>query len=430
MSDSGDKNTKDIEEKRIRNLTEKGQEMFQENKMAHKDKLQKIWNQVEQTVSEVDKPYDLQGMRQLHDALIDVYYKYNTASHVFNEFLRRANTQESHLEMESQFSIQKAHKMVVDGALSRLKMPPRRSGSRHSSNHSGDSKRSSVIARKRAEVEAAKAKMKYAEQEAMILKQQALLKEQQDVSNANKEAAGAKAELAALELEESEGSQRDLQLAEYNVVQIVDTTERTKQYINSLPNAENQIKETQNGIEQMADKQESTHIPQPHKFPNFKPTPRGPLLIAFITNDNNEPPGFTVQQPHLNVKAIPFTPLKLEMEDKTINSAFADIGQEDVDKGTSSQHIIPDFPLENTDTDKEIIPLVSVSKTNVNDITKFGSNRFERFSSWMALVRAIARLKHFLSSVYSGTFHRWHSCVDCKSVHSFEEAQKFIIRVV
>ncbi|CAC5401074.1 unnamed protein product [Mytilus coruscus] len=184
--------------------------------MAHKDKFWKIWNQVEQTVSEVDKPYDLQGMRQLHDALIDVYYKYNTVSHVFNEFLRRANTQESLLEMESQLSTQKAHKMVVDGALSRLKTPPRRSGSRHSSNHSGDSKRSSVIARKRAEVEAAKAKMKYAKQEAMILKQQALLEEQQDVSNANvtrqkadlkadlgliaqqKEAAGAKAELAAL----------------------------------------------------------------------------------------------------------------------------------------------------------------------------------------------------------------------------------------
>ncbi|CAC5399702.1 unnamed protein product [Mytilus coruscus] len=67
---------------------------------------------------------------------------------------------------------------------------------------------------------------------------------------------------------------------------------------------------------------------------------------------------------------------------------------------------------------------------NVNDIAKLGSNRFERFSSWMALVRAIARLKHLLSSVYSGTFHGWHSCVDCKSVHSFEEAQKFIIRVV
>ncbi|CAG2248294.1 Aladin [Mytilus edulis] len=102
----------------------------------------------------------------------------------------------------------------------------------------------------------------------------------------------------------------------------------------------------------------------------------------------------------------------------------------DVDKGTSSQHIIPDFPLENTDTDKEIRPLVTVSKTNVNDIAKLGSNRFERFSSWMALVRAIARLKHFLSTVFSGTFHGWHSCVDCKSVHSFEEAQKFIIRVV
>ncbi|CAG2255603.1 unnamed protein product [Mytilus edulis] len=332
MSDSGDKNTKDIEEKSIRNLTEKGQEMFQENKMAHKDKLQKLWNQVEQIVSEVDKPYDLQGMRQHHDALLDVYYKYNTASHVFNEFLRRANTQDSLLEMESQLSIQKAHKMVVDGALARLKSPPRRSGSRHSSNHSVDSKRSSVIARKRAEVEAAKAKMKYAEQEAMILKQQALLEEQQDVSNSNvtrqkadlkadlgliaqqKEAAGAKAELALSNLKKAK--------------EVVDTTERTKQNIHSLPNVENQIKETQNGIEQMADKQESTHIPQPHKFPNLKPTPRGPPLSAFIKNDNNEPPGFTFQQPHLNVKATPFTPLKLEIEDKTVNnSAFAGIGQ-------------------------------------------------------------------------------------------------------
>lgn len=59
----------------------------------------------------------------------------------------------------------------------------------------------------------------------MILKQRALLEEQQDVYNANvtrqkadmgliaqqKEAAGAKAELAALELEESDVSQRELQ---------------------------------------------------------------------------------------------------------------------------------------------------------------------------------------------------------------------------
>ncbi|CAC5399594.1 unnamed protein product [Mytilus coruscus] len=186
------------------------------------------------------------------------------------------------------------------------------------------------------------------------------------------------------------------------------------------------------GLNKGADKQNLLTYHSHKKFPNFKPTPRGPLLSAFIKNDNNETPGFTVQQPHLNVKATPFTPLKLKMEDKTVNnSAFADfLTREDVDKGTSSQHIIPDFPLENTDTDKEIRPLVSVSKTNVNDITKLGSNCFERFSSWMALVRAIARLKHFLSSVYSGTFHNWHSCVDCKSVHSFEEAQKFIIRVV
>ncbi|CAC5385680.1 unnamed protein product [Mytilus coruscus] len=210
--------------------------------MAHKDKLQKLWNQVEQTVSEVDKPYVLQGMRQLHDALIDVLF------------------------LEEQQDVSNAN----------------------------------------------------------VTRQKADLKADLGLIAQQKEAAGAKAELAALEWEESEGSQRDLQLAEYNVVQVVDTTERTKQYINSLPNAENQIKETQNGIEQMADKQESTHIPQPHKFPNFKPTPRGPLLSAFIKNDNNETPGFTVQQPHLNVTATPFTPLKLEMEDKTVNnSAFA-----------------------------------------------------------------------------------------------------------
>ncbi|CAC5399701.1 unnamed protein product [Mytilus coruscus] len=260
MSDSGEKNTEDLEEKMIRNLTEKGQEMFQETRMAHKDKLQKIWTQVEQTVSAVDKPYDLQGMTQIHDALIDVYYKYNTASHVFNEFRQRANTQESRLKMESQLSIQKAHKMVVNSALSRLKPPSRRSGSRHSSNHSGDSKRSSVIARKRAEEDVSNAN---------VTRQKADLQAELGLIAQQKEAAGTKAELAALELKESEGSQIELQLAEYNVVQVVDTAERTKQYINSLPNAENQIKETQNEIEQIADKQESTRIPQPHEFSQF-----------------------------------------------------------------------------------------------------------------------------------------------------------------
>ncbi|CAC5393122.1 unnamed protein product [Mytilus coruscus] len=44
--------------------------------------------------------------------------------------------------------------------------------------------------------------------------------------------------------------------------------------------------------------------------------------------------------------------------------------RKDVDKGSSTQHIVPDYPLENTDTDKEIRSLVSVTKTNVNHITK------------------------------------------------------------
>ncbi|CAC5381939.1 unnamed protein product [Mytilus coruscus] len=86
-----------------------------------------------------------------------------------------------------------------------------------------------------------------------------------------------------------------------HVVDVVDTAERTEQYINSLPNAENQSKETQNEIEQMADKQETTRILRPYKFPNFKPTPRGPLLSAFIENVNS-------------------TPCNLEMDDKTVNN--------------------------------------------------------------------------------------------------------------
>ena len=100
------------------------------------------------------------------------------------------------------------------------------------------------------------------------------------------------------------------------------------------------------------------------------------------------------------------------------------------DKETFSEHIEPHFPLENTDTDQEIRPLVSVSKTNVSRIVELGSHRFERFSSWMTFIRRIARLKHFLSSIGSGIIHGWHTCIDCKSVQSFEEAKKFIIRVV
>ena len=89
----------------------------------------------------------------------------------------------------------------------------------------------------------------------------------------------------------------------------------------------------------------------------------------------------------------------------------------------------PPIPLQDPHKDKEIRPVVCVTKTLVK--STLGSHRFVRFSSWKTLVETCARLKHIAASFHSA-FHRkgWHLCSDSKTVKNFNDAELFILKTV
>ncbi|XP_062573639.1 uncharacterized protein LOC134235517 [Saccostrea cucullata] len=96
----------------------------------------------------------------------------------------------------------------------------------------------------------------------------------------------------------------------------------------------------------------------------------------------------------------------------------------------SSEEIL--YELQNPDSDKEIRPFVTCMKTTqVTTNLSLGSHRFSEFSDWKKLIESIARLKHVAQSFNGlGPCTGWHSCKLMKSVPSYKETEKFVLKVV
>jgi hypothetical protein len=90
------------------------------------------------------------------------------------------------------------------------------------------------------------------------------------------------------------------------------------------------------------------------------------------------------------------------------------------------------FPLISPDSDSEIRPIVK--KTGVADASLPPplSTRFEKFSSWVSLVRALCLLKHVSQSFHSSsdTCKGWHSCAQHHSVDSAKATEQVIFKTV
>lgn len=91
--------------------------------------------------------------------------------------------------------------------------------------------------------------------------------------------------------------------------------------------------------------------------------------------------------------------------------------------------VLPEyFPLVNPLSDKEIRKEVIVSATKVVHQRSL-SDRFERFSTWQSLVRAISTLRHIARSVHSRLpCEGWHICP--KDLGSLQEASLYVLRTV
>ena len=87
------------------------------------------------------------------------------------------------------------------------------------------------------------------------------------------------------------------------------------------------------------------------------------------------------------------------------------------------------FSLVDPETDVELRPVVVTNATNVS--SQLGSERFERFSSWRSLVRAVARLCHiaysFTKAAKEGPCCGWH---DCKLLFKPEQLNHAKIRIL
>ncbi|VDI18306.1 Hypothetical predicted protein [Mytilus galloprovincialis] len=169
MADSGDKNTK-----RDRTLTDKGEDLHQSNKAAYLSKLQKLWTNIEALISDIENQTTLESLRVLNDKLNSIYVKYTATSQEYTNFLVRTKTNESQKEAEYLMDVIKSHNMVIDSALKQIFTKTKtftlqsKASSHRSGRSSANSKRSSILVQKRAELEASKTKLKFAEEEAKI----------------------------------------------------------------------------------------------------------------------------------------------------------------------------------------------------------------------------------------------------------------------
>lgn len=95
-------------------------------------------------------------------------------------------------------------------------------------------------------------------------------------------------------------------------------------------------------------------------------------------------------------------------------------------------NVVESFQLVNPDLDVEIRPQVTTLTTKVTN-QPLGTHRFQRFSSWKSLVRAVATLTHiartFSQSTRTETCSKWHHCMrHCTT--EFSQAKFTIIKAV
>ncbi|XP_033728036.1 uncharacterized protein LOC117317344 [Pecten maximus] len=90
------------------------------------------------------------------------------------------------------------------------------------------------------------------------------------------------------------------------------------------------------------------------------------------------------------------------------------------------------YPLVEPDSDKEVRPYLSTMMTSCTDSrTSLGSHRFEKFSKWSSLVKAIATLQHVAASFSEAKYHGgWHRCIQSSDGTSCRNAEYFILKEI
>ena len=107
---------------RIRTLTEKGNEMYENIVRDYISRLGKQWERVDVNLQSVDGFKDnLEEIQQLQQNLDSQISEYNELCQEFIDFLARTKTVESLKEKESFEFLQSGHRILINDAQRRLK---------------------------------------------------------------------------------------------------------------------------------------------------------------------------------------------------------------------------------------------------------------------------------------------------------------------
>ena len=180
----------DAEVGRIRKLTEKGLEAYNEKRDKYCQEIEQLWRTVDHVLEEAKTlPEQLQDLLTLKEKLLHAYTPYRRHMDMYLTFLQGIRSIESAEDLTSYTGLAEVRKDKFNTVLEsleehRIALTPAKSvrsketKSRRTSRDGSStaSSMSSLAKRKRAKAEAAKAKIIFAEKQATIIKQEAELK--------------------------------------------------------------------------------------------------------------------------------------------------------------------------------------------------------------------------------------------------------------
>lgn len=168
------------DEKRVRTLTNKGKELYENEVQKYSAKIDKIWNDIENIPSEIENiGNDIKALRALASNLDDMGKRYEKENKMFFEYLTRTNTSESQKELDSQKATFDKGKDIIQNLRKRIRdsrMEITESVSKSSQGTMSSSVRS-MLFMKRMEAESQRANVQFREKELCLLKQKASLRE-------------------------------------------------------------------------------------------------------------------------------------------------------------------------------------------------------------------------------------------------------------
>lgn len=247
------------EEPRIRQLTEKAANVYEDRVKHCTVELSILWDRVDHVIQCVDKHKDdLVTLQEVEKKLTHNVENFDKYTDSFREYLTRTRTQDSLSELHRLDFLKKGYDLLIENAKRRLKTyigkQNRKEENSESSYRSGTTStrtsQSSIIARKSAKAEAAKVSLQFAKEAAELKKKQALIEQQYALETASAKARAERQKIetqADLELLRKEQEAAEAE-AEVNVLRSFDGDEqrslpslpesdshtRTKNYIKNL----------------------------------------------------------------------------------------------------------------------------------------------------------------------------------------------------